>query len=113
MPRITPALAVAGVFFAQALLLVSLVRWAAPTLVFVAGPLAGMVGAAACLYLARLRLGKPASDEPWTLDAWGSLLGGFALAALGWSVGPEAASMGFLLAALFVALGAMATSSRA
>lgn len=112
MPRTSPALVVAGVLFAQAIIVLALVTWAAPQVVFVVGPIAGIVGAGACLFARRAALAKPAADEPWTLDAWGSLLAGLALPALGWSVGPEAATVGWLLAALLVGLGAMAITGR-
>ncbi len=112
MPRVSPALVVAGVLFAQAVVLLALVEWAPPALVFLAGPLAGMVGASACLAAKRSHFAKPASEEPWALDAWGSLLAGLMLPLLGWSVGPEAASTGFLLVALHAGLGTMALAGR-
>ena len=113
MPRTSPALVVAGVLFAQAIIVLVLVTWAPPTIVFIVGPIAGIVGAGACLVARRSQLARPASEEPWQLDAWGSLLAGLALPALGWSVGPEAAAMGWLLAALLVGLGTMAIAGRA
>ena len=112
MPRVSPALVVAGVLFGQASVLVVLVQFASPGLVFLAGPLSGMIGAGACLAAKRAHFTKPASEEPWGLDAWGSLLAGFALPVLGWSVGPEAATLGFLLVALLVGLGTMALAGR-
>jgi hypothetical protein len=112
MPRPSPAVVVAGVLFAQAIVVLALVTWASPLVVFVVGPIAGFVGAGACLFARRVLVTKPAVDEPWQLNAWGSLLAGLALPALGWSVGPEAAAMGWLLAALHVGLGAMALSAR-
>jgi hypothetical protein len=112
MPRVPTALVVAGIFFAQAVVLALVVQWA-PRAVFLIGPIAGFIGAGACLAAGRVRLAKPASEEPWGLNAWGSALGGLALPVLGWSVGPEAATMGWLLAALHVGLGAMALAGRA
>src|SRR5262245_4726007 len=112
MPRVPPAFVVAGVFFAQAVVLLGLVQWAPPLLVFIAGPVAGAVGAGACLAAKRSHFAKPASEEPWALDAWGSLLAGFALPALGLSVGPQASGTGFLLVALLVGLGTMALAGR-
>jgi hypothetical protein len=112
MPRAPQAFVVAGVFFAQALLLLALVQWASPGIVFAVGPIAGLIGAGACLAAERARLARPASEEPWRLDAWGSLLAGLALPVLGWSVGPEAAAVGWLLAALHLGLGTMAIAGR-
>lgn len=111
MPRMSPAIVVAGVFFAQAFVLLVVVHFA-PGMVFVAGPVAGLVGAGACLAARRAHFAKPASEEPWGLDAWGSLLAGFALPVLGWSAGTEAAGIGFLLVALLVGLGTMAVAGR-
>jgi hypothetical protein len=113
MPRVPTAFVVAGVFFAQAFILLAIVHFAAPLAVFVVGPIAGLVGAGACLAARRANFVKPAAEEPWRLDAWGSLLAGLALPALGFCVGPEAAALGWLLAALHVGLGAMALSGRA
>lgn len=107
-----PAFVVAGVFFAQAVVLLALVLWASPLVVFFAAPIAGAVGAGACLAARRSHFAKPASEEPWALDAWGSLLGGLALPALGLSVGPLASGTGFLLVALLVGLGTMALAGR-
>jgi hypothetical protein len=112
MPRVPPALAIAGVFFAQALVVLIVVQWASPGLVFLVGPVAGIVGAGTCVAARRAPLAKPASEEPWRLDAWGALLAGLALPALGWSVGPEAAAMGWLLGALLIGLGMMAAAGR-
>jgi hypothetical protein len=112
MPRVSPAFVVAGVLFAQALVFLVLVQWAPPALVFLCGPLAGLVGAGACLVARRAHLAKPASEEPWALDAWGALLAGLTLPVLGWSVGPEATAAGFLLVAMLVGLGTMALAGR-
>jgi len=112
MPRVSPALVVAGVLFGQAFVLLVLVQFASPVIVFVAGPVSGVIGAGACIAAKRAHFAKPASEEPWGLDAWGSLLAGFALPVLGWSVGPEAAAVGFLLVALLVGLGTMALAGR-
>jgi len=113
MPRVPTAFIVAGVFFAQALILLTLVHFASPGVVFAVGPIAGLVGAGACLAAGRARFVKPAAEEPWRLDAWGSFLAGLALPALGFSVGPEAAALGWLLVALLVGLGTMALAGRA
>ena len=111
MPRAPSAVVVAGVFFGQA---VTCLPWC--TLrrqgSFSVGPVAGLVGALACGAARRARFVAPASEEPWLLNAWGSLLAGFALPALGFSVGPEAAALGWLLAALHVGLGTMAIAGR-
>jgi hypothetical protein len=112
MPRVPTAFIVAGVFFAQAGVLLILVHFASPGVVFLVGPIAGLVGAGACLAARRAEFAKPASEEPWRLDAWGSLLAGIALPVLGWSVGPEAASLAWLLAALLVGLGTMALAGK-
>jgi hypothetical protein len=112
MLRVSPAIVVAGVLFAQAFILLVVVHFAPPGMVFFAGPVAGLVGAGACLAARRAHFAKPASEEPWGLDAWGSLLAGLALPLLGWSVGPEAAGIGFLLVALLVGLGTMAVAGR-
>jgi hypothetical protein len=112
MPRVPPAFAIAGVFFAQAVVVIVVVQWASPELVFMVGPVAGIVGAGTCLAARRAALAKPASEEPWRLDAWGALLAGFALPLLGWSVGSEALAMGWLLAALLIGLGMMAGAGR-
>jgi len=112
MPRVPPAFAIAGVFFAQAVVVLVVVQWASSGLVFLMGPLAGIVGAGTCLAARRVPLAKPASEEPWRLDAWGALLAGLMLPLLGWSVGSEAAAMGWLLAALLIALGTMAVAGR-
>jgi hypothetical protein len=112
MPRVPPAFAIAGVFFAQAVVIVIVVQWASAGLVFLIAPIAGAVGAGTCLAARRAALARPASEEPWRLDAWGALLAGFALPMLGWSVGSEAAAMGWLLAALLIGLGMMAGAGR-
>ncbi|HEX6764074.1 MAG TPA: hypothetical protein VF103_01325 [Polyangiaceae bacterium] len=112
MSRVPPAFVVAGVFFAQAILLVALVRFAPTLAVLVVAPIAGAVGAGACLAVRGMPLAKPASEEPWRLDAWGSLVAGFALPALAWSVGAEAVGIGWLVAALFVGLGTMTLAGR-
>jgi hypothetical protein len=113
MSRVPSAAAVAGVFFAQALILLVLVHFAPPLLVFALGPLAGAVGAVACFIAGRVKFVKPASEEPWLLNAWSSLVAGCAVLALGFSVGAEAAATAWLLAALHVALGTMAIAGRA
>src|SRR6187455_3090639 len=113
MIRMPSAVVVAGVFFTQAFVLLAVVHFTAPVVVFVLGPVAGFVGAGACLVARRAEFVKPASEEPWALNAWGSLLAGFSLPFLGWSVGPEAAAMAWLLAALHVGLGTMAIAGRA
>lgn len=113
MSRVPPAFAIAGVFFAQAVVVLVVVQWASPGLVFLVGPVAGIVGAGTCVFARRAPLARPASEEPWRLDAWGTLLAGLALPALGWSVGPEAAAMGWLLCALLIGLGLMASAGAA
>ena len=112
MPRVPPAFAIAGVFFAQATIVLIVVQWASPGLVFFVAPVAGVVGAGTCLAARRAALARPASEEPWRLDAWGALLAGLTLPLLGWSVGSEAATLGWLLAALLVGLGMMAVAGR-
>jgi hypothetical protein len=113
MSRAPSAVVVAGVFFGQAILLVALLHFTSAMVVFVSGPIAGLVGAGACIAARHTRFVRPASEEPWALNAWGSALAGFALPALGASVGPEAAALAWLLAALHVGLGTMAIAGRA
>lgn len=113
MARVPSAVVVAGVFFFQAFVLLALVHFTAPVVVFALGPIAGAVGAGACFAARRAEFVKPASEEPWVLNAWGSLIAGLSLPFLGWSVGPEAAAMAWLLAALHVGLGTMAIAGRA
>ena len=112
MPRAPSAVVVAGVFFGQAITLLALLHFASAGVVFAVGPVAGLVGALACGAARQARFVAPASEEPWLLNAWGSLLAGFALPALGFSVGPEAAALGWLLAALHVGLGTTAIAGR-
>ncbi|HEX6276312.1 MAG TPA: hypothetical protein VFZ53_24900 [Polyangiaceae bacterium] len=113
MSRAPSAVVVAGVFFGQAILVLGLLHFASATVVLAFGPIAGIVGAGTCLAARHARFVRPASEEPWALNAWGSVLAGFALPALGFSVGPEAAALAWLLAALHLGLGTMAIASRA
>lgn len=112
MSRAPSAVVVAGVFFGQAILLLAFIHFATPLSLFVMGPLAGTVGAGVCVAARRARFVKPASEEPWLLNAWGSLVAGATLPALGFSVGTEAAAAAWLLAALHVGLGTIAIASR-
>src|SRR5688572_2133619 len=62
MPRVPPAFAIAGVFFAQATIVLIVVQWASPGLVFFVAPVAGVVGAGTCLAARRAALARPASE---------------------------------------------------
>lgn len=81
----------------------------APSVSLPASPLAALVGAVAC----RVAASEPSKShprEPWGFDAYGLLVVGAAIAALGWVVGPEIEPVVWLFVALLFVLAIHAAS---
>jgi hypothetical protein len=106
-PRPREAALATRLLGAAAFLLAFLLVLAPPLIALAGAVLCCLIGAAGCEIFARLGLPGPRGPEPWRLDAWALLVGGFALLALGVAVGPETKVLGWMLVAL---LGSLALS---
>jgi hypothetical protein len=103
--RAPPRAAVAaGLFIGAAVLLGASVILFSPGVSLPASPCAAFVAAFAC----RIAASDPVKSlprEPWGFDAYGLLVVGFSIFALGWAVGPEIEPIVWLLVVLLFVLG--------
>jgi hypothetical protein len=86
------------------LLALALVFLARGTGLYVAVP-AGLVGMVACEVGVRNARKKGDTSEPWRFDGYCLALATLAILSLALTVGPDATPLGWMLAALLVALG--------
>jgi hypothetical protein len=94
----------AGLFVGGALLLGASVILFSPRVSLTASACMAFVAAFAC----RIAASDPVKSlprEPWGFDAYGLLVVGFSIFALGWVVGPEIEPVVWLLVALLFVLG--------
>jgi len=99
----------AAMFIGSAFSLGASVILFAPAISLLASPLAALVAAGAC----RVAAGEPSKStprEPWGFDAYGLLMVGAAIPALGWVVGPEIEPVVWLFVALLLVLAIHAAS---
>jgi hypothetical protein len=94
----------AGLFLGAGLGLSAALLFAPPLAGLVAAGPAGLAGVVASEVTARRRPYTPGS-EPWRFDGYCVLLLTFAVLGLGAVVGPDFSALGWVLAALLVALG--------
>lgn len=99
----------AALFIGAAMALGGCVILFAPSVSFAATPLAALVGAVACR-VAATEPSKSSPREPWGFDAYGLLVTGTAVSALGWVVGPEIEPAAWLFVALLFVLAIHAAS---
>jgi hypothetical protein len=94
----------AGLFIGGAVVLGASVILFSPRVSLPASPCVAFVAAFAC----RIAASDPVKHlprEPWGFDAYGLLVVGFSIFALGWVVGPEIEPVVWLLVALLFVLG--------
>lgn len=99
----------AALFIGAALSLGACVILFEPSVSFSATPLAALVGVVACRFAAA-EPPKTSPREPWGFDAYGLLVVGGAIPALGWVVGPEMEVSVWLFVALLFVLAIHAAS---
>jgi hypothetical protein len=92
-------------FAVDAVVLGTVLVFAAPQVGLAACAPAGGLGVVACELLDRGERVKRTTSEPWRLDGWMVMVGTLGVLGLGASVGPEAVAAAWLLVALLAGLG--------